>query len=74
MTQIGDVKAAIQSGLIPAIFTKEDLIKEKIAMPNHLSNYDKKNAGSSNKNKKVLVSREINGIIYYAFDEQIFPA
>ena len=56
---------------IPSIFTKSDVSGAGIDDPNNnLSNYDKKNIGSLN--KKVLVSKEISGDMYYTFDEKIF--
>jgi len=65
------VRSAIQAGRVPPIFNGSDLQAADIHDPNYnLSNYDKKNSGSLN--KKVLVSREINGEVFYTFDEQIF--
>ena len=54
-----------------AVTVNSDLKAANIEDPNNnLSNYDKKNKGSLN--KKVLVSKEINGEIFYTFDEQLF--
>lgn len=73
MTLMEEVRHAIREGRMPPIFKRSDLQKANIQDANdNLSNYDKKNRGSSNKNKKVLISTEIGGEIYYAFDEQLF--
>lgn len=71
MTLMEKLRAAIKSGSVPPIFNGADLQAANIEDPNYnLSNYDKKNSGSLN--KKVLVSREINGEVFYTFDEQLF--
>lgn len=71
MSLMEKVRVAIQERRIPPIFNSGDLKAEGIKDPNNnLSNYDKKNRGA--KNKKVLVSREISGVIFYTFDEQLF--
>ena len=71
MTLMDELRSAITAGRLPPIFNSSDLQSAKISDPNNnLSNYDKKNPGS--KNKKVLVSIEINGVAYYTFDEQLF--
>ena len=71
MTLMEKLRAEIQAGNVPPIFKGSDLRAVNIDDPNYnLSNYDKKNRGSLN--KKVLVSREINGETFYTFDEQIF--
>lgn len=74
-TFIMQIKEAVLAGEIPPIFNASDLQGIGIEDTGHnLSNYDKKNSGSSNRNKKVLVSRKINEISYYAFDETMFPS
>ena len=71
MTLMEILRKNIRDGRIPPIFKGSDLLAVAIDDPNYnLSNYDKKNKGSLN--KKVLVSREINGEIFYTFDEKIF--
>lgn len=71
MTFIEKIKKEIRKNNLQPIFTSADIRSAGITDPNHnLSNYDKKNQGSLN--KKVLVSREIAGDMYYTFDEQIF--
>ena len=71
MTQIENIRTKVVSKEIPAIFSRNDLRKADVDTDN-LSNFDKKNEPTSNKNKKVLVSREIAGETYYSFDEQLF--
>ena len=71
MTLLEKLRKSIREGRIPPIFKGSDLRASNIDDPNYnLSNYDKKNTGSLN--RKVLVSREICGEIYYTFDEKIF--
>ena len=71
MTLIEKLRNAIRTDRVPPIFKGSDLRAANIDDPNYnLSNYDKKNQGSYN--VKVLVSREINGEIFYTFDEQLF--
>jgi len=71
MSLIEKMRAEIKAGRVPPIFNGYDLQAATIDDPNYnLSNYDKKNSGSLN--KKVLVSREINGETFYTFDEQLF--
>lgn len=71
MTLMDQCRDAIKNGILPPIFTSLNLKEIGISDPNNnLSNYDKKNQGS--KNKKVLVSEDIDGTTYYTFDEQIF--
>lgn len=71
MTLMEKIKIAIREGRVPPIFTSSDLKAANIEDTNYnLSNYDKKNQGSLN--KKVLVSREIDGEAFYTFDEQLF--
>lgn len=71
MALMEKLRAEIRAGRIPPIFNGSDLKIADIEDPNYnLSNYDKKNQGSLN--KKVLVSREIEGVIFYTFDEQLF--
>lgn len=71
MTLIEKLRNAVRTGSVPPIFKGSDLRTANIDDPNYnLSNYDKKNKGSLN--TKVLVSREINGEVYYTFDEQLF--
>ena len=66
MTFIEELRDAVRAGKVPPIFNREDLRTADIDDPNYnLSNYDKKNTGSNN--KKVLVSRNIDGKDYYAF-------
>ena len=70
MTFMQELKEKIKKVEIPKEFTQNDLKsyfpREKI---NELANYDKKNDGSSNKNKKVLKSMiKENGTRYYWFD------
>jgi hypothetical protein len=70
MALMDEIRSGIQSGKIPPIFNNKDLKDANIEDRNHnLSNYDKKNQGSSNTNIKVLVSRKICGEKYYTFDE-----
>ena len=72
MALMDDLRSAIKEERLTPIFKPSDLQEAGISDPNNnLSNYDKKNLGA--KNKKVLVSREINGSIYYTFDEQLLP-
>jgi len=71
MTFIEKLRLEVRENRIPSIFTKSDVSGAGIDDPNNnLSNYDKKNIGSLN--KKVLVSKEISGDMYYTFDEKIF--
>jgi len=49
------------------IFTKDDLTIFTKDELNNISNHDYKNEGSSNTNKKVLDSIEIEKNIYYSF-------
>lgn len=73
MALMNEVRLAIRENRMPPIFKRSDLQEADIQDTNdNLSNYDKKNRGSSNKNKKVLVSTEIGGETYYTFDEQLF--
>lgn len=73
MTLIESIRIKVISKEIPAIFSRNDLNQAGVNDPSdNLSNFDKKNEPTSNKNKKVLVSREIAGETYYAFDEQLF--
>lgn len=73
MVLMKKLRAAICSGQIKPIFNARDLKDSDIDdLNNNLSNYDKKNTGSSNQNTKVLISRDINGEKYYSFDEQLF--
>ena len=70
MTFIQELRNKISNGDILEKFTRDDLKPffndSKI---NELSNYDKKNEGSSNKNRKVLTSIEKSGIRYYSFEK-----
>lgn len=71
MTLMNTLRLEILAGNIPPIFSSDDLRSANIKDINHnLSNYDKKNKGA--KNNKVLVSRDINGVVFYTFDEQLF--
>jgi len=71
MNLMDNIRAEILEERIPPIFNRHDLKTANIADPNNnLSNYDKKNQGS--KNRKVLISREIEGVTFYTFDEQLF--
>ena len=71
MTLMEKLRVEIRAGRIPPIFNGSDLKAANIEDPNYnLSNYDKKNKGSLN--EKVLVSREIGDVTFYAFDEQLF--
>jgi len=79
---IDRVRNAVAKGDLPKEFCTDD-VKNWVAAKNItqsngqpyaknsvkslLSNADVKNSGSSNKNKKVLTSRIINGIPYYKF-------
>jgi hypothetical protein len=71
MTLMREIKDKIISKELDPIFCPADLKAVCIDDPNNnLSNYDKRNHGA--KNTKVLVSREISGVRYYTFDEQVF--
>lgn len=71
MTLMEKIRIEIHAGRIPPIFNGNDLKAANIEDLNYnLSNYDKKNQGSLN--KKVLVSRDIDGVVFYTFDEQLF--
>lgn len=71
MNLMDNIRTEILEGRIPPIFNRHDLKTANIADPNYnLSNYDKKNQGS--RNKKVLISWEIDGAVFYTFDEQLF--
>lgn len=71
MVLMDDLRSAIKEKRLAPIFKPSDLQEAKISDPNNnLSNYDKKNLGANN--KKVLISREINGEVFYTFDEQLF--
>jgi len=73
MTLMDTLRAAIREERVPTIFKPSDLKAASIEDQNsNLSNYDKKNRGSSNTNDKVLVSHKIAGETYYTFDEQLF--
>ena len=70
MTLMSDLRSAIKAGMLPPIFNSSDLQSAEIPDPNNnLSNYDKKNAGAGLEN--ALVSRKINGEVYYSFDEEV---
>lgn len=70
MTLMENVRIAIQDGRLEPIFTSAEVRQLDIEDIHHnLSNYDKKNTGSSH--KKVLISRKINDTVYYAFDNLI---
>ena len=70
MSLTDELRAAIREGKIQPIFCRSDLRLAGIEDPHHnLANYDRKNKGSTN--IKVLVSREINGELYYTFDEKL---
>lgn len=68
MSFIKSVRALTESGTLPRIFSASD-VKRATGDSNSytLANYDTKNAGSSNKNTKVLESRKIAGTKYYTF-------
>ena len=68
MAFIYKVKEFILEKKIPTIFNRDDLLKvfSEVEIKN-ISNYDIKNLNSSNKNKKVLYSREISNKLYYVF-------
>lgn len=73
MTLTEQLRAAIRAGSLPPIFCSADLKDAAISdLNNNLSNYDKKNAGIQNKHQTVLVSRLIEGVTYYAFDDKLF--
>jgi len=73
MTLIEEIKTAIKDKKIPPIFKATDFKKIGIEdNNNNISNYDKKNEGSQNTHKTVLLSVNINGETYYTFDEQLF--
>ena len=73
MDLMDTLRLEIRARRVPPIFKRADLRAVNISDPNYnLSNYDKKNIGSMN--TKVLNSREINGELFYSFDEQIFIA
>ena len=72
MTFIEKVEYCIDNNKLSIEFTIDDLrncedmvTKEDI---HNISNYDIKNAGSKNKNKKVLKSRNINDELHYSFN------
>ncbi|MFI3220859.1 MAG: hypothetical protein QX189_17355 [Methylococcales bacterium] len=72
MTLMEKCKDAIKTGSLPPIFSQTDL--HGIGLDkgtNNLPNYDK---GSNHQtNKKVLISRIINGETYYSFDKEVLP-
>jgi hypothetical protein len=71
MSLIEKVRKAVLSEGLPPIFSAIDIDNIGIKDPNNnISNYDKKNKGSTN--VKVLVSRKIDSKIYYSFDEMLF--
>lgn len=73
MPLMESLRRAIREKRVPPIFKSSDLQTANILdLNNNLSNYDKRNSGSLNRNKKILVSIEINGERYYTFDEQLF--
>jgi len=74
MSFIAKLKQMIVDNKIPSIFTADELKDKDFSTSDitTISNYDKKNKGSSNKNKKVLISRKIDDTIYYTFDEKLF--
>lgn len=71
MPLMNNCKNEIKNGTLPPIFSQTDLHDIGLDKNNNLPNYDK---GSNHQtNKKVLVSRIINGETYYAFDENVLP-
>lgn len=72
MSLLDKIKQAIEEGKCPPIFTPSDLKNANIEdIGTNLSNYDKKNGGANCEN--ALVSRKIEGVTYYTFDEQVLP-
>lgn len=68
MTLISEIRCAIQDARLEPIFSRDEVIAVGIPDKHHnLSNYDKKNTGSSH--SKVLASRGIGDTIYYTFHE-----
>ena len=67
MNFIKKLREKVVSKEIPYIFNKDDLKSFSEDDIKNISNYDLKNEGSTNKNKKVLLSRKINNIPYYVF-------
>lgn len=66
-----ELRDAIRHGRCPPIFKPSDLVSAGITDGGrNLSNYDKKNGGTDH--EKALVSRKIDGDVYYCFDEQVF--
>ncbi len=64
------VKNCNKKGQCPPIFKSTDLKKAGIKDEgNNLSNYDKKNNGTSH--EKALDSRKIGNDVYYTFDEMV---
>jgi hypothetical protein len=70
MTFIEEIKESIANKQLSSSFTVdnlkscENITKSKIK---DISNYDIKNSGSENKNKKVLISKINNNETYYSF-------
>jgi len=67
MTFIERLRKEILAQNVPYIFNIKDLIMFTKNELINISNYDYKNEGSSNKNKKILISRKINNQLYYTF-------
>jgi len=74
MSFLEKLKKGIKEGNIPYIFNTDDLKNTNFldSEIKNISNFDRKNIGSSNKNSKVLFSREISEKRYYSLDEKLF--
>lgn len=68
---IPQIRLAVLRGELSPMFTRAEVLAVGIPDPNHnLSNYAVKNKGANN--TKSLLSRDIRGTNYYAFNEMLF--
>ena len=74
MSFLEKLKMGVKMGDIPYIFNTDDLRNNGFldSEIKNISNYDRKNIGSSNKNSKVLSSRKISEKYYYSLDYKLF--
>ncbi len=73
MTFMENIKKNIKDNNLPVEFNTDDLkgcndITDKDIQ--NIANYDVKNSKSTNKNKKVLVSKTIHNKLYYSFEKR----
>jgi len=71
MSFLKKLENKVKQGQVPFIFNVEDLRNNefKESEISNITNHDKKNNNTTNKNKKDLISRKIDNVIYYSFDK-----